>query len=354
MFSLDDYDYVLPEERIAQRPAAQRDHSRLLGMDRRSGALSHFKFTDLESLLAPSDVLVINNTEVIPGRLYGQKDTGGRAEVLILDYAGRRLLENSADEFECKCLVKSSKHARAGSTLHFDQGLTAEVLSIQNNIYTLKFRSPGNFEELLYGIGSVPLPPYIKRGEDPESTRDDRRTYQTVYASRRGAIAAPTAGFHFTSSFLKKIKAKGVKIIEITLHIGYGTFLPVREADIRRHRMHAEQYSVSRAAAEEINRARAAGRRIIAVGTTCVRTLEFLSGRNGMLTGAEGTCDLFIYPGYEFKIVDAMLTNFHLPKSTLLMLVSAFAGRNNILKAYREAVDKKYRFYSYGDAMFIA
>jgi len=354
MFALDDYAYDLPEERIAQRPAAQRDQSRLLVMDRRSGTLSHRSFMDLDNLLAPSDVLVINNTEVIPGRLYGRKDTGGRAEVLILDYAGRRSLEDTADEFDCECLVKSSKQARVGSVLHFDQGLAAEVLSVKDNIYTLKFRSPGNFEEILYGIGSVPLPPYIKREENPESTRDDRVTYQTVYASRRGAIAAPTAGFHFSTSFLKKIKARGVKVIEITLHIGYGTFLPVRVDDIREHRMHAERYSVSNAAAEAINQARTAGSRIIAVGTTCVRTLEFLAGRDGMLQGAEGACDLFIYPGYEFKIVDAMLTNFHLPKSTLLMLVSAFAGRDNILNAYREAVDKKYRFYSYGDAMFIA
>ena len=354
MFSLDDYDYDLPEERIAQQPAAQRDQSRLLVLERRSGLLSHRRFADLDSLLAPSDVVVINNTEVIPGRLYGHKDTGGRAEVLILDYAGRRQPENTADEIECECLVKSSKPARVGSTLHFERGLTAEVLSFKNNVYTLKFRSPGNFETLLYGIGKVPLPPYIKRGEHPMSAQDDRRTYQTVYASRRGAIAAPTAGFHFTVPFLKKIKEKGVKLVEITLHIGYGTFLPVRETDIRKHRMHTERFSVSNAAAEEINRARAAGSRIIAVGTTCVRTLEFLAGRDGPLAGAEGNCNLFIYPGYEFRIVDAMLTNFHLPKSTLLMLVSAFAGRDNILNAYREAVAQNYRFYSYGDAMFIA
>jgi S-adenosylmethionine:tRNA ribosyltransferase-isomerase len=241
-----------------------------------------------------------------------------------------------------------------GSTLHFDDGLTAEILAVSNRIYTLRFKSPQNFEKLLYGIGSVPLPPYIKRDENPESARDDRRAYQTVYASQRGAIAAPTAGFHFTTSLLTKIRAKGIKLVEITLHIGYGTFLPVRVSDIREHRMHAERYSVSAAAAEEINRARAKGRRIIAVGTTCVRTLEFLAARDGIVTAAAGTCDLFIYPGYKFKVVDAMLTNFHLPKSTLLMLVAAFAGREKILNAYREAVEKKYRFYSYGDAMFIA
>jgi len=354
MFSLEDYDYVLPEERIAQRPAAQRDQSRLLAMDRRSGMLSHLSFMDLDSLLAPSDVLVINNTEVIPGRLYGHKDTGGRAEVLILDYAGRRSPERNTDEVECECLVKSSKHVRVGATLQFDRGLAAEVLSVKNNICMLKFKSPENFEKILYGIGSVPLPPYIKREETPESTRDDRGAYQTVYACRRGAIAAPTAGFHFTTPFLNKIKAKGVKVVEITLHIGYGTFLPVRETDIRKHRMHTERYSVSHAAAEEINQARAAGSRIIAVGTTCVRTLEFIADRDGKLAGAAGDCDLFVYPGYQFKIVDAMLTNFHLPKSTLLMLVSAFAGRDNILNAYRAAVAEKYRFYSYGDAMLIA
>jgi len=354
MFSLDDYDYELPAERIAQRPAVQRDRSRMLVMDRKNGVLSHRKFSDFHSLLAPSDVLVINNTEVIPGRLYGRKDTGGKVEVLILDYAGRRFLDARADEFECECLVKSSKRAPAGSTLHFDQGLTAEVLRVQNNMYTLKFRSPENFETLLYKFGKTPLPPYIKRDKNPESTREDRRTYQTVYASCRGAVAAPTAGFHFTASVLKKITAYGVKLVEITLHIGYGTFLPVRENDIRRHRMHAERYSVSGTAADEINRAKAAGSRIIAVGTTCVRTLEFLADDHGVVTGAQGVCDLFIYPGYRFKIVDAMLTNFHLPRSTLLMLVSAFAGRDNILNAYREAVAKKYRFYSYGDAMFIA
>jgi len=354
MFSLDDYGYELPAERIAQRPAARRDQSRLLVLDRRRGALSHRLFPDLDDLLVSSDVLVINNTEVIPGRLYGRKDTGGRVEVLILDYAGRRSPENRADEFECDCLVKSSKPARVGAVLYFERGLEAEVLRVANDIHTLKFRSPENFEEILYGIGRVPLPPYIKRDENPESTRDDRATYQTVYASRRGAIAAPTAGFHFSTPFLEKIKAKGVKIIEITLHIGYGTFLPVRVDDIRRHRMHAERYSVSKAAAAVINQAKAAGNRIIAVGTTCVRTLEFLTGRDGILTAAEGVCDLFIYPGYEFRIVDAMLTNFHLPKSTLLMLVAAFAGRENILNAYREAVAEKYRFYSYGDAMFIS
>lgn len=355
MFNLSDYDYDLPEEMIAQKPASVRDQSRLLAMGRHNGALSHLKFTDLISLLNPSDVLVINNTEVIPGRLFGRKkETGGRVEVLILDYAGRRFRENQPYEVECDCLVKSSKPARTGSIMCFDRGLTAEVVGVQNNIYTLRFQSYQNFERLLYEIGRVPLPPYIRRNGHLESTLDDRQTYQTIYASHRGAIAAPTAGFHFSISYLEKIKAKGIKVVEITLHIGYGTFLPVRVTDIRRHQMHAERYSVSRSAAEEINRAKTAGSRVVAVGTTCVRTLEFLSNPNGQMTAAEGTCDLFIYPGYQFKIVDAMLTNFHLPQSTLLMLVSAFAGRDNIINAYRDAVAAKYRFYSYGDAMFIA
>jgi S-adenosylmethionine:tRNA ribosyltransferase-isomerase len=319
VFSLYDYDFELPQELIAQRPVVERDRSRLLIMNRATGELSHGRFGDLVDRLAPSDVLVINNTEVIPGRLLGRKDTGGRVEVLILNYADGRSPGNRADVFICECLVKSSKRTRAGTLLRFEQGLTAELLSEKNPIHTLEFRSPGDFKNLLYRIGRIPLPPYIKRDEGADCTSDDRRTYQTVYASRRGAIAAPTAGFHFTAALLKRIEERGIKVIEITLHIGYGTFLPVRADDIRDHTLHCSA-----------------------------------AGCDGKVAAAEGNCNLFIYPGYRFRIVAAMVTNFHLPKSTLLMLVSAFAGRENILAAYREAIAEEYRFYSYGDAMFIA
>jgi len=353
VYSLQDYDYELPAELIAQHPAPKRDQSRLLVMNRRTGGLKHGRFSDLADLLSSSDVLVINNTEVIPGRLEGRKDSGGRVEVLILNYAGGRRPGNRTDRFICECLVKSSKKTRAGTTLRFEQGLVAEVLAEKDGIHTLEFKAPEDFKRLLYRIGRVPLPPYIKRDGRSDGCAGDRNTYQTVYASCKGAIAAPTAGFHFTRPLLERIRARGVKIVEITLHIGYGTFLPVRVDDIRSHVMHSEWYCLSAAAAAELNRAREAGGRIIAVGTTCVRTLETAAGRNGNLAAAEGNCDLFIYPGYRFRIVDAMVTNFHLPKSTLLMLVSAFVGRDKILAAYREAIAAKYRFYSYGDAMFI-
>lgn len=354
MFNLDDYDYDLPRALIAQQPEKQRDRSRLLVMERQTGALSHHVFADLLELLNPSDTLVINNTEVIPGRLLGRKKTGGKAEVLIINYAGRKRLEDERDALVCECLIKSAKKTRPGATIEFRRGLTAEVLAANNNIFTVKFKFSGDFGNILNLIGKVPLPPYIKRDRHDTAAADDRQTYQTVYASQKGAIAAPTAGFHFTDSFLNKIKAKGVQIVEITLHIGYGTFLPVRVTDIRRHNMHAEWYSVSEAAADRINGARRNKNRIIAVGTTCVRTLEFLADENGNVVSGSGQCDLFIFPGYDFRVVDAMLTNFHLPKSTLMMLVSAFADRIRILKAYQEAINHKYRFYSYGDAMFIA
>ncbi len=349
MFSLTDYRYDLPEGLIAQKPADQRDQSRLLRMDRGTGRLSHHKFQDIYEFLCPSDVLVINNTQVIPARLTGKKDTGGKAEILILDYG-----EDSgqpAQDREMNCLVKTSKRPKPGTRLFFDQGLTAEIISFHEGMSVVKFSCPGDFEETLYRIGKVPLPPYIRR--NTAAPCDDHTAYQTVYASQKGAVAAPTAGLHFSEPLLEKIRSKGVKAVAITLHVGYGTFLPVRVSDIREHRIHAEWYSVSGTAAETINRTKAGGGRVVAVGTTCVRTLEYVTDAEGKIRSGSGKCDLFIYPGYIFKITDAMITNFHLPESTLLMLVSAFAGRENLLDAYNEAVSQGYRFYSYGDAMFI-
>ncbi len=349
VFLLTDYKYDLPEELIAQKPAPRRDRSRLLCLNRNTGELSHHRFCDLCDLLSPSDVLVINNTEVIPGRLIGKKDTGGKAELLILDYGNGR--ERQEPDREMKCLIKSSKRPKPGASLFFDQGLKAEVTGFQDGIHTVKFSCNGDFDSLLYQIGNIPLPPYIKRDTDPPC--DDKTAYQTVYASEKGAIAAPTAGLHFSEDILGKIRAKGISIVEITLHVGYGTFLPVRVSDIRDHQMHSEWYSVPERSAEIINHAKADGNRVVAVGTTCVRTLEYASDESGHLNPGPGNCDLFIYPGYRFRMADAMITNFHLPESTLLMLVSAFAGREKILEAYKEAVREKYRFFSYGDAMFV-
>ena len=354
MFSLRDYDYDLPDDLIAQQPATERDQSRLLFLNRKTGDLSHHVFQDLYDLLFPTDVLVVNNTEVIPGRLFGEKNTGGRVELLILDYAGRRKTGTKNDGIICECLIKASKRPKPGTSLFFHKGLTGEIVDFQDGIFTVSFSCEDDFEKILYQIGQTPLPPYIKRNEHSDLACDDKTAYQTVYASQKGAVAAPTAGLHFSQRFFNRLKAKGIQLIEITLHIGYGTFLPVRVSDIRQHRMHSERYRTSNDTAEAIKQAKNRGSRIVAVGTTAVRTLEFSADSAGHLRAGSGQCDLFIYPGYRFKVVDAMITNFHLPKSTLLMLVSAFAGRERVLKAYREAIHKRYRFYSYGDGMLIA
>ena len=352
MYSLNDYNYDLPEGLIAQKPADRRDQSRLLVLNRASGAVTHRGFGDIYDFFNPTDLLVVNNTEVIPGRLLGRKETGGRAEVLILDYAGGRQALASSGVFTCNCLVNSSKRPKIGSTIVFDRGLSATVIAFNAGVYEIRFACEDDFEAHMYRIGRIPLPPYIKR-TDNGRREDDRIAYQTIYASEKGAIAAPTAGLHFTSDLMTKIKAKGVDVVAITLHVGYGTFLPVRVDDVRDHEMHSERYFISDDAARKISRAKMQGRRVIAVGTTSVRTLEYAAGNNGAIAPGGGQCDLFIYPGYKFKMVDAMLTNFHLPQSTLLMLVSAFAGRENVLQAYGQAIEKGYRFYSYGDGMFI-
>jgi S-adenosylmethionine:tRNA ribosyltransferase-isomerase len=352
MYTLDDYDYELPKDQIAQKPCEHRDQSRLFHLDRRSGDFSHRVFCDLPNLLRSGDALVVNNTKVIPGRLLGRKDTGGKAEVLILSYADGQAGRKTAGEFVCTCLIKSSKKPRIGSMIFFDHGLCAEVLKPSGDCYGVKFTCENNFDQVLYQVGKVPLPPYIRRDSGTEFCEDDT-AYQTIYASEKGAIAAPTAGFHFSTGLIAQLQDMGIAVVHITLHVGYGTFIPVRVSDIRDHRMHSETYAITRQAAEVINDARAGGGRIVAVGTTSVRTLEFSASENGRVMAGTGSCNLFIYPGYQFKVVDAMITNFHLPRSTLLILVSAFAGRSAILNAYQAAIQKGYRFYSYGDAMLI-
>jgi len=354
VFSLSDYDYELPEESIAQKPASHRDRSKLLLLDKNTGKTSHHEFFEIVDFISSKDILVINNTRVIPGRLFGNKDTGGKAEVLILDFAGGVKEEAAKGTFTCECLVKTSKPPRPGSSIFFDKKLKAEVINAKEGICLLKFHHSGNFEDIINEIGHVPLPPYIKRNKGENESCNDKASYQTVYAAYNGAVAAPTAGLHFSKELLDKIKSKGVRIAEITLHVGYGTFLPVRVSDIREHKIHSERFEISGGAADAINKTRAEGGRVIAVGTTCVRTLEYASGSGEKVIAGSAECDLFIYPGYRFKTVDAMITNFHLPKSTLLMLVSAFAGRERVLSAYGEAVYKGYRFFSYGDAMFIS
>ena len=353
MFNLNDYHYDLPVDLIAQQPVEQRDRSRLLGLDRHTGRLTDAVFSRIGDYFNAGDVLVVNNTAVIPGRLAGKKESGGKVEVLIADFIGGQKSNEKYGNFVCRCLVKASKRSFPGTWFYFADGLKAEVLDVSNGDYHLKFYADGDFETVLYRIGQVPLPPYIKRNSGGMSAFDDQTSYQTVYARRRGAIAAPTAGLHFTENLLNELRAVGVLIAELTLHVGYGTFLPVRVSDIRRHNMHAEPFTISSQAAETINAGRADGKRVVAVGTTSVRTLEYASDSKGKVEAGSGSCDLYIYPGYRFKIVDAMITNFHLPQSTLLMLVSAFAGRQNVLNAYREAIRRRYRFYSYGDAMYI-
>ena len=348
MYDLKDYDYELPEDLIAHAPSEKRDRSSLLTLNRETGSIDHKGFKDIINYFKAGDTLVLNNTKVIPARLYGKKESGGKIEILILNYIkGVKKLKESGF-FECDCLVKASKRPKEGATLFFD-GFTAEVTRFQNGISTLKFDSP-DIEAILEEKGEMPLPPYIKKDKE----RDDQNTYQTVYASVKGAVAAPTAGLHFTEELIEALKDKGVNIAYVTLHVGYGTFVPVRVSDIRDHQMHSEFFTVSKETAHIVNSAKKNGQRVIAVGTTSVRTLEYVSKDSGIVQAGSGDCDLFIYPGFKFNIVDAIITNFHLPESTLMMLISAFAGRDNVMGAYQEAITKKYRFFSYGDSMLIS
>lgn len=354
MYKLTDYDFDLPERLIAQAPCEGRSNSRLLHIQRQTGNMAGRRFFELAQLLKPGDLLVVNNTRVIPARLLGKKASGGQVEVLIIDYAGgmRHLAETGV--FQCDCLIRASRRPKPETELLLDGGVRARVISHQERISQVAFDGGDAFGKALRNNGQIPLPPYIRRSlDDQDRMNRDKTDYQTVYARDEGAVAAPTAGLHFTEELLGQLADMGVGRAEITLHVGYGTFVPVRVEDIREHDIHSEYYTVDQAAADRINQTREAGGRVIAVGTTSVRTLEFLADDQGHVTPGTGQCNLFIYPGYRFKCVDAMITNFHLPKSTLLMLISAFYDREKILAAYNRAVAEQYRFFSYGDAMFI-
>jgi S-adenosylmethionine:tRNA ribosyltransferase-isomerase len=346
-----DYDYS--EDLIAQEPVAQRDQSRLLHLNRTTGEISHLRFSALVRLLKKGDVLVVNNTAVIPARMFGRKETGGKIEILIVNYAAAAQKNNTGGKIEFECLVKASKSPKQGSCIDFGPDLKATVTAAHERTFTLEFFSEQPFDDVLDNNGVMPLPPYIKREQANDSKWKDKNRYQTVYAQHKGAVAAPTAGLHFSPEMIEKIKNMGVSVANITLHVGYGTFMPIRCPDIRDHQMHSEHFIIAENTARTINAAKTDGRRVVAVGTTSVRTLEYASDEKGLVRPCSGSCDLFIYPDYRFKCVDAVITNFHLPQSTLIMLVSAFAGRENILNAYDCAVKERYRFFSYGDAMFI-
>ena len=353
MHSISEYDFELPEGRIAQHPVSRRDESRLFRINRSDGSFSHHRFRDIAALLTPGDLLVVNNTRVVPARLAGRKETGGTIEVLIIDYAGGMKTLETEGVFRCDCLVKASRGPGTGAKLILEDEIEARVATVHNGFYEIEFNAEGaKFSDFLQRKGDIPLPPYIRRDGD-RALEADRDNYQTVYAECEGAVAAPTAGLHFTGALMEQLEDKGVQFADITLHVGYGTFVPVRVDDIREHRMHAEYFTVSQKTADRINLAKSEGRRVIAVGTTSVRTLEYAAAQDGTVSPGTGMCDIFIYPPYAFRCVDAMITNFHLPRSTLLMLVSAFAGRETILSAYKTAVENDYRFFSYGDAMLI-
>lgn len=340
---LHDFYYDLPEELIAQDPLSDRSSSRLMVLDRKTGEIEHKIFKDIIDYLNPGDCLVVNDTKVIPARLIGEKiGTGAAIEVLLL-----KRIDDQKNTWEV--LVKPGKKAKTGAKISFGNGkLIGEIIDIvEEGNRIIQFSFDGIFEEILDELGQMPLPPYIKH------KLEDKNRYQTVYAKHEGSAAAPTAGLHFTEELLEKIKQKGIDIARVTLHVGLGTFRPVKVDNILEHHMHSEFYVVSEEAAEKINQARKNGNRVIAVGTTSTRTLESIAQDDGTIKPCSGWTDIFIYPGYRFKAIDCLITNFHLPESTLVMLVSALAGRDNIMNAYNEAVKEKYRFFSFGDAMFI-
>ncbi len=347
---IEDYDYDLPPELIAQHPATARELSRLLVLDRSSGALIHSRFDRIGEYLRPGDLLVVNDTRVVPARLLGHKPSGGRVELLVLDpYTPPELGKTQG---YC-CLAKASKPVRQGQIMEFSEGVRAEVIRASGDgKVQVRFPDTTNIVEVLDRIGRTPLPPYIER-ETAEDSREDLICYQTEYAKHPGAVAAPTAGLHFTKPLLKRLSQAGIETSALTLHVGYGTFSPIRCEDFRQHRMHPEFIELGEETANAVNRARSENRRVVAVGTTVVRTLEWVFAKRGEVEPFRGMCDHFIYPGYRFEVVGSMVTNFHIPKSSLILLVSAFAGRGQILSAYREAVRERYRFFSYGDAMLI-
>ena len=336
-----EFDFYLPEELIAQHPLEKRDESRLMILDKKTGEIEHKKFYNIIDYLNEGDTLVLNNTRVLPARLIGEKEnTGGKIEFLLL----KRI-----DKDRWECLAKPGKSARVGRKFTFGDGkLKAEVVDVlEDGNRIVEFKYEGIFEEVLDALGEMPLPPYI------HEKLEDKERYQTLYSKEDGSAAAPTAGLHFTKELLQKIKDKGVNVVYLTLHVGLGTFRPVKVENIEDHEMHSEYYTMSKETANIINETKKKGKRVISVGTTSTRTLETIGDSNGMVREASGWTNIFIYPGYKFKVVDNLITNFHLPESTLIMLVSTLAGKEHVLNAYNEAVKEKYRFFSFGDAMFI-
>ena len=337
----DEFDFILPESLIAQKPISKRDESKLMIVDRKNGKIEHTRFSNIIDYLEKGDILVLNDTKVIPARLYGAKQgTNAAIEILLL---------NNISEDTWKCLVKHAKRIKKDDIITFGDGLLkAKCMEVEEEgIRILKFTYEGIFYELLEKLGTMPLPPYIKE------KLEDKTRYQTVYAKNRGSAAAPTAGLHFTKDLLEKIKKKQIQVCYITLHVGLGTFRPVNVEDVTKHKMHSEFYQMKKETAQILNQAKLEGKRIISVGTTTTRTLETIINKYNKFCECEGFTDIFIYPGYKFQAIDALITNFHLPKSTLLMLVSAFSSKEIILNAYNEAVKNNYRFFSFGDAMFL-
>ena len=336
-----DFNYELPKELIAQHPYDKRDEARLMVLDKKKQSIEHKVFKDVVDYLSPGDCLVINNTKVIPARLYGKKDTGANVEFLLL-----KRIENDTWE----AMVRPGNKLKVGSKVIFGNGiLKATILEVlDGGNRKVQFEYEGIFNEILDKVGLMPLPPYIT-----EATKEDNKKYHTVYAKYDGSAAAPTAGLHFTEELLEKIKAKGIEVATVTLHVGIGTFRPVKVENVEEHEMHSEHYYIKKEEAEKVNKAKKTGHKVIAVGTTSCRVLESVSDENGMIKEIEDDTSIFIYPGYKFKCIDSLITNFHLPESTLIMLVSSLAGREFILKAYNEAVKEKYKFFSFGDAMLI-
>lgn len=346
------YHYDLPEECIAQHPADKRDNSKLMVLHRKDGLISHRKFSDIHEYLKDGDLLVVNNTKVFPARLSGKKETGGKIEVFLLEFP--KVGDNNQDMVKVRALLKASKRAKVGATISISKELHCSVLEYSDDgkaLLQLHFDRELGLIRCLELAGDVPLPPYITREQG--ATKEDSLRYQTVYADSPGAVAAPTAGLHFTDELLEKLKSKGVNIGEVTLHVGYGTFAPVRDEDITRHHIHREYLLINRELVDKVKKTKATGGKVWAVGTTSVRALEFAARETGDLRAMEEWCDLYIYPGFSFNVVDNLITNFHLPDSSLMFLVSALCGRKTLLNCYETAIKKNYRFFSYGDAMAV-
>jgi S-adenosylmethionine:tRNA ribosyltransferase-isomerase len=350
MFDIDDYDYELPQHLIAQVPSPERDGSRLLVLERATKRCSSRIFRELPGLLSEGDVLVVNDTRVVPSRLYGRKQSGGRVEILVLEHPE----SDRGGTWERWCLIRASKRPQTGSLLFFGSETTGEVLEAdEQGRSRIRFSGPEPIDAVLRRRGHMPLPPYIRRDADNTYERVDRERYQTVYSKREGAIAAPTAGLHFTDALIEGLRARGILLVALTLHVGYGTFRPVRTRDIRSHDVGEESYHVPEETAMAISKAKGERRRVLAVGTTVVRALESSCGEDGAVRPGCGRTNLLVTPGFRFRVVDGMITNFHLPRSSLMFLVAAFAGVETIRETYRAAIGEGYRFYSYGDAMLI-